>query len=74
MLKRPLYFRKNVKHISREESARIAALNPGPGIPISMLPPHIQLKLQNGEEVSIDEMKSINALFNKEIFCHHKKL
>ncbi len=43
------------KRISQKESAHIVSLNPGPGIPLSMLSSDIQQRLRDGQPVSEDD-------------------
>ena len=46
----------NVTHVSYEESARVAAKNPGQGTPLSMLSPENQQRLRDGKPVSAEEI------------------
>lgn len=39
--------------ISEEVSARIAATDPGPGLPLSRLPPDVQSKVRLGHKVDL---------------------
>lgn len=54
---------KNATLISLAESRSIAQKNPGPGIPLSMLPLDIQQRLQMGNSVTTEELeKEITAI------------
>jgi len=45
-----------VVRVSLSESARVSQNNPGPGIPLSMLPPEMQQRLRDGEKVTEAEL------------------
>jgi len=45
-----------VVRISEDESARIAAKRPGPGLPLSRLPGSLQRKLREGSPASLPDL------------------
>ena len=45
-----------VVRISEDESARIAARKPGPGLPLSTLPAALQRKLREGSPASLPDL------------------
>lgn len=45
-----------VTRVSAAESARIAALNPGPGLPLSSLDDEMQRRIRGGYSVTLEDL------------------